>query len=152
MTYSEALSSLGAAADAEVAALTATINAKQSWIDGAKVDLDGYDDARAAIALAGAEIERASVEVDRAHRVLLASNAERDDARDEVRRLRAIVDEYAPSVSFAVQVLDERDDARAAIARVRALHVDSYQPTVCDVCEHDYRMPCGTLRALDGDA
>lgn len=32
---------------AERLALTALLNAKQSWIDGAKVDLDGYDEARA---------------------------------------------------------------------------------------------------------
>lgn len=31
----------------EVRRLTALVNAKQSWIDGAKVDLDGYDEARA---------------------------------------------------------------------------------------------------------
>lgn len=34
---------------AERLALTALLNAKQSWIDGAKVDLDGYDEARAAL-------------------------------------------------------------------------------------------------------
>ena len=34
---------------AEVERLTALVHAKGSWIDGAKVDLDGYDDARAAI-------------------------------------------------------------------------------------------------------
>lgn len=32
---------------AERLALTALLNAKQAWIDGAKVDLDGYDEARA---------------------------------------------------------------------------------------------------------
>ena len=31
----------------DVPALVALVRAKQSWIDGAKVDLDGYDEARA---------------------------------------------------------------------------------------------------------
>ena len=35
---------------AEVERLTALLHAKEAWIDGAKVDLDGYDEARAALA------------------------------------------------------------------------------------------------------
>lgn len=56
MTYSEALSSLGAAADAEVAALTATINAKQSWIDGAKVDIAALEEQVATLTARIAEL------------------------------------------------------------------------------------------------
>lgn len=37
-------------ARAEVERLLALVSAKESWIDGAKVDLDGYDEARAVIA------------------------------------------------------------------------------------------------------
>lgn len=51
---------------------------------------ESLDEGFAAIALAGAEIERASVEVDRAHRALLASNAERDDASAAIARVRAL--------------------------------------------------------------
>ena len=69
-------------------AVAARMLAMRSWIDGAKVDLDGYDDARAAIALAGEEIERASAEVRRADR-------QRDDARAAIDRVRALhVDEW----------------------------------------------------------
>lgn len=38
------------AARAEATRLTALLHAKEAWIEGAKVDLDGYDAARAALA------------------------------------------------------------------------------------------------------
>jgi len=46
----EANAAFIAHARTDVPALVALVRAKQSWIDGAKVDLDGYDEARAAIA------------------------------------------------------------------------------------------------------
>jgi len=60
----------------DVPALVALVRAKQSWIDGAKVDMAAMEEERAkalaAVALAGEEIEQASVEVKRA-RVLIRS-------------------------------------------------------------------------------
>jgi len=84
------------------------------------------DEARAAIALAGEEIERASVEVARAHRALLASNAERNEAHAAIAAVRALCD-HADSglhagltmVSVAavrgaiLAALDARDDPSA---------------------------------------
>ena len=71
---------------AERLALTALLNAKQSWIDGAKVDLDGYADAQAeyevavrALTAAGdearAEAERLMQEVERLHNAVRAAVA-----------------------------------------------------------------------------
>lgn len=88
---------------------------------------EALDDGYAAIALAGAEIERASVEVDRAHRALLASNAERDDARAAIARVRA---------------LHSADD--------------EYEEPTCHHCRcktcgaRHIPHPCPTIRALDG--
>lgn len=49
-SHSRADAEFIAHARTDVPALVALVRAKQSWIDGAKVDLDGYDEARAAIA------------------------------------------------------------------------------------------------------
>ena len=46
---------------AEVARLTALVHAKESWIEGAKVDLDGYDDARRLLAERDAALDRVRV-------------------------------------------------------------------------------------------
>lgn len=73
----------------DVPALVALVRAKQSWIDGAKVDMAAMEEERAkalaAVALAGEEIERASVEVKRADR-------QRDDARAAIAAVRALCD------------------------------------------------------------
>ena len=108
---------------AEARRLRDLIHAKQSWIDGAKVDLDALDEQTL---------------------TLTASVAAHSTALEKEERKVAFLSRELHTKEH------ERDDARAAIARVRALHVDTIQPTVCNICEHDYRMPCGTLRALDG--
>ena len=46
----QGIDALRSLVESDVPALVALVRAKQSWIDGAKVDLDGYDEARAAIA------------------------------------------------------------------------------------------------------
>lgn len=58
---------------ADVPALVALVRAKQSWIDGAKVDLDGYAD------------DQAEYEV-----AVRALTAERDEARAAIARVRAL--------------------------------------------------------------
>ena len=76
--------------DCDVPALVALVRAKQSWIDGAKVDMAAMEEelakALAAIALAGEEIEQASVEVKRADR-------QRDDARAAIAAVRALCEQ-----------------------------------------------------------
>ena len=81
------------------------------------------DEARAAIALAGEEIERASVEVARAHRALLASNAERNEAHAAIAAVRALH--------------VKRRDARCCVECC---------PTASTPSHVDW--PCATIRAL----
>jgi chromosome segregation ATPase len=137
---------------ARVAELEALVNAKQAWIDGAKVDLDGYDEARA-------EVER--LRDDLAARDLLvkaldedaAEAREREAEKDaEIARLRAqfghmerVADEAR--IGWATALV-ERDEDRAAVERVRALHHDYDDDGHCDECGE--RRPCPTLAALDG--
>ena len=101
---------------ADVPALVALVRAKQSWIDGAKVDMAAMEEelakALAAIALAGEEIERASVEVKRADR-------QRDDARAAIAAVRdacvGVEDcDYATTVvANVLAALDVRHDPSA---------------------------------------
>ena len=83
----QGIDALRSLVESDVPALVALVRAKQSWIDGAKVDMAAMEEERAkalaAIALAGEEIERASVEVKRADR-------QRDDARAAIARVRAL--------------------------------------------------------------
>lgn len=85
----QGIDALRSLVESDVPALVALVRAKQSWIDGAKVDMAAMEEERAkalaAIALAGEEIERASVEVKRADR-------QRDDARAAIAAVRALCD------------------------------------------------------------
>ena len=81
------------------------------------------DEARAAIALAGEEIERASVEVARAHRALLASNAERNEAHAAIAAVRALCD-HADSGLHAGLTMVSVAAVRGAILAALDVHHD----------------------------
>jgi hypothetical protein len=99
----------------EVERLTSLVNAKQSWIDGAKVDLDGYADDQAeyevAVRAIAAERDASRAEVERLR-------ANRDALREQVQRLRASRESNRGGWA---RTLAERDALRAAVDRVRAL-------------------------------
>ena len=77
-------------------AAAARLLAQASWIDGAKVDLDGYDEARA-------ESQRATAWHMEALDDLAACVAERDEARAEVERLSADAGKRLSWAIFAVR-------------------------------------------------
>ncbi len=106
-TYDDDLAAFIAHARTDVPALVAEVRRLRESLD------EGF----AAIALAGAEIERASVEVDRAHRALLASNAERDDARAAIAHVRALdpADHATSSRDYGRGYAQAIRDIRAAI-------------------------------------
>ena len=99
----------------DVPALVALVRAKQAWIDGAKVDLDGYDEARAEVRSLRERAEAHAVTVQQA----VAVERQRDDARaaiDAVRALCASADDSEYTTTFAAAVraaLDVRHDPSA---------------------------------------
>lgn len=97
---------------AEVARWKALVDAKQSWIDGAKVDLDGYAD------------DQAEYEV-----AVRSLTAERDEARAEVERLQAdlresvcAIDHYAGALRITPEIV------AAERARIERLFEQRHYP------------------------
>lgn len=98
------------------------VHARESWIDGAKVDLDALD----------AEVERL-----------------REEAEVDAGLIRSII---AAREHVERTLTAERDDARAAIARVRALDPADHATSSRDYGRGYAQALRDSLRALDGDA
>ena len=112
-------------ADDILAALAGPPIYREGYLDA----LAANEDALAAVALAGESVERASFEVDRAKRALLASNVERDALAAENARLRAQVQ--------AVEALHRNDDGTCPTCLVGTTPFPQPAP-----------WPCNTARAL----
>lgn len=113
------------------------------------------DEARAAIALAGEEIERASVEVARAHRALLASNAERNEAHAAIAAVRALCDHADSGLHAGLTMVSVAAVRGAILAALDVRHDPSAttDPQSASVSpEEALTVRCGTCDADPGEA
>ena len=102
----------------DVPALIAALRDAQAEVAQVSAALD---EGRAAIGLAGAEVERASVEVDRAHRALLASNDERGDLQRRIDDLTRAIRNEIDHARFNDQHLSQDSNGVGPGERVPAV-------------------------------